>query len=224
MKLLQPVQKVSLIIAIIFCIVACTMSYIKIGLPVLVIVGGSGIIGIFFWYFTYLKNPTDPKIILPLFLLTVAGLQVHLIEEYLTGFGPAMSRLFNIPWSEKRFLMIFAFVGPAIYTLTALGLYKKIPLAGFVAWFIFIGPGVAEFTHFIFPVLQPAIEPMNLGKITEKIKGITINNMPNYYDKATGRYYFPGMYTAILPMIPGMYAIYRLLKNYKLRSTHKLSD
>ena len=27
-----------------------------------------------------------------------------------------------------------------------------------------------------------------------------------------GTYYFAGMYTAILPMIPGIYAIYRLLK------------
>jgi len=42
--------------------------------------------------------------------------------------------------------------------------------------------------------------------------------MPNYYFKATGHYYFSGMYTAILPMIPGIYAIYRLTKEHKLQS------
>src|SRR3546814_7275411 len=72
-----------------------------------------------------------------------------MIEEYLTGFGPAMSRLFDISWTERSFLLVFAFMGPIIYLLTALGLYRRSPLAGFAAWFIFIGPGVAEFNTFI---------------------------------------------------------------------------
>ena len=179
-------------------------------LPPVIIIGGSAIVALLFWYFTYLKNPADPKIILPLFVLTVAALQIHICEEYLTGFGPAMSRLFNIPWTEKGFLMVFALVGPTIYTLTTLGLYYRVPLAGFIAWFIFIGPGVAEFTHFIFPILQPHLEPNNLNNITQIINGTKVANMPNYYYKTTGHYYFAGMYTAILPMIPGIYAIYRL--------------
>jgi len=153
-----------------------------------IIIGGSAIVGFFFWYFTYLKKPTDPKIILPLFVLTVAALQIHIIEEYQTGFGPAMSRLFNIPWTEKSFVMVFALVGPTIYTLTTLGLYYKVPIAGFFAWFIFIGPGVAEFTHFIFPALQPHVQPENLASITQNIKGTEMINMPNYYYKTTGHY------------------------------------
>jgi hypothetical protein len=43
---------------------------------------------------------------LPLFLLTVAVLDVHMAEEYLTSFGPAMSRLFDISWTEQSFLLI----------------------------------------------------------------------------------------------------------------------
>ncbi len=148
MQLWKPGQKISLIIAIAFCIIVPVVGYIKIGLPPVIIIGGSAIVALLFWYFTYLKNPTDPKIILPLFVWTVAALQIHIGEEYLTGFGPAMSRLFNIPWTEKSFLLIFALVGPTIYTLTTLGLYYRIPIAGFIAWFIFIGPGVAEFTHY----------------------------------------------------------------------------
>lgn len=218
MKNLQPIQKASLIAAIVFCIIAPTMGYIKIGMPPVIIIGGSAIIGLIFWYFTYLKNPTDPKIILPLFVLTVAALQIHIVEEYQTGFGPAMSRLFNIPWSEKSFIIIFALVGPTIYTLTTLGLYFRVPMSGFFAWFIFIGPGVAEFTHFIFPLLQPHIDPTNLDSITQTINGTEVTNMPNYYFKTTGHYYFSGMYTAILPMIPGVYAIYRLTREHRLQS------
>jgi len=218
MKNLKPIQKISLVMAVLFCTIAPTVGYIKIGLPPVIIVAGSAIVGFFFWYFTYLKKPTDPKVILPLFVLTVAALQIHIVEEYQTGFGPAMSRLFNIPWTEKSFLMVFALVGPTIYTLTTLGLYYRVPVAGFIAWFIFIGPGVAEFTHFIFPALQPQIEPGNLNNITQHIHGNVVSNMPNYYYKTTGSYYFPGMWTAVLPMIPGIYAIYRLTKNYRLQN------
>src|SRR5438552_18863895 len=90
-------------------------------------------------------------------------------SEYVTGFGPAVCRLFDISWTERSFLMVFAFVGPTLYALTALGLYKRVPLAGFLAWFIFIGPGVAEFTHFIFPVLKPAIQPELAGSISQAV-------------------------------------------------------
>ena len=149
--------------------------------------------------------------ILPLFLLTVAALEVHIGEEYLTGFGPAMSRLFDISWTERSFVLIFAIVGPSLYALTALGLYYRVPLAGFVAWFIFIGPGVAEFTHFIFPLLRPALHPTLTAAITAQVSnGHVVSEMPNYWIGATGRYYFPGLYTAVLPMIPGIYAIVRL--------------
>jgi len=215
MQTLKPNQILSLIVAITFCLVVPITGYIKIGLPPVIIIGSSAAIAFFFWYFTYLKTPTDPKIILPLFILTVAGLQIHITEEYLTGFAPAMSRLFNIPWTEKSFLIIFALAGPTVYTLTTLGLYYKVPIAGFIAWFIFIGPGVAEFTHFIFPIIMPHIKPADLNKITQTINGIEVSNMPNYYYKATGHYYFPGMWTAVLPMIPGMYAIYRLTNKHR---------
>lgn len=218
MKTLTTLQKGSLVAAIAFCIIAPTIGYLKIGWPPVIIVGGSGVIGFVFWYFTYLKKPTDPKIILPIFVLTVAALQIHIVEEYLTGFGPAMSRIFNVPWSEKSFLLVFALVGPTIYTLTTLGLYYRVPMAGFIAWFIFIGPGVAEFTHFIFPLMQPDIDPNNVNNITQIINGTAVADMPNYYLKATGKYYFSGMYTAILPMIPGIYAIYRLTRKNKLAS------
>jgi hypothetical protein len=197
--------------AVLFLIVAMWAGYTAIGPPPVIIVGGSGVVAFVIWRRSYLRRPVDPSVILPLFLLTVAALDIHMAEEYLAGFGPSMSRLFDISWSERSFLLIFAFVGPCLYALTAIGLYDRIPLAGFFAWFIFIGPGVAEFTHFIFPLLRPALDPTMAATITATVSnGRLVADMPNYWIGATGRYYFPGLYTAVLPMIPGIYAIVRL--------------
>jgi len=210
----KPVQVVSILSALSFMAIAMAAGYWEIGWPPVLIVGGSGIVGSLLWWKTYLRRPLDPDVVLPPFLLTVAALEVHMIEEYLAHFGPAMSRLFNISWSERSFLMIFAFIGPAIYSLTALGLFRKVPIAGFFMCFIFVGPGVAEFVHFILPALRPDVDPLLAQNISGTVGsgGRFIAEMPNYYFGATGRYYFPGMYTAILPMIPGIFGITRLLK------------
>jgi hypothetical protein len=193
--------------------VAFVAGYRSIGLPPVVIVGGSGMAGFVMWTRTYLRRPLPPDVILPPFLLTVAALEVHMIEEWKTGFGPAMSRVFDISWSERSFLLVFAFIGPIIYALTALGLYYRVPLAGFVAWFIFIGPGIAEFTHFIFPLIKPAIQPDLVAPLSSTVSnGKFVADMRNYWVKATGVYYFPGMYTAVLPMVPGIIAIRRVIR------------
>jgi hypothetical protein len=209
----RTTQLWSVAAAVAFAAVAMIAGYRYIGVPPVAIVGGASVIGIPLWIRTYLRRPPDPKIVLPPFLLTVAALELHMAEEYLTGFGPAMSRLFDISWTEQSFLMIFAFIGPAIYTLTALGLFYRVPIAGFVAWFIFIGPGVAEFTHFIFPLIEPALHADLREPISQTVSnGGFVADMPNYWIATSGRYYFSGMYTAILPMIPGAWAIIRLLR------------
>src|SRR3954452_19273526 len=115
-----PTRILSLIAAVLFVAVAMVAGYRSIGLPPVMIVGGSGLVALILWSRTYLRRPLEPRVILPVFLLTVAALEVHMIEEYLTGFGPAMSRLFDISWTERSFLMVFAFIGPILYTLTAL--------------------------------------------------------------------------------------------------------
>jgi hypothetical protein len=202
----------SVVAAIAFVAIAAIQGYRTIGIPPVVIVGGSGVAGLVMWIRTYLSNPVEPRVILPPFLLTVAALEVHMIEEWKTGFGPAMSRVFGISWSERSFLLVFAFIGPVLYALTALGLFYRVPLAGFVAWFIFIGPGVAEFTHFIFPFIKPAIRPELASPVSQEIHGRLIEDMRNYWLGTTHVYYFPGLYTAILPMIPGIIAIRRVVR------------
>ena len=210
-------QLLSVIGAVAFIAVAMVAGYRGIGLPPVVIVGGSGVVGFILWVKTYLRKPVAPELILAPFLLTVAALEVHMCEEYLAGFGPAMSRLFDISWTERSFLMVFAFIGPALYALTALGLFYRVPLAGFLACFIFIGPGVAEFTHFVFPLLRPALQPDVPVPLSLVVNGKLIANMRNYWLGTTGVYYFPGLYTAVLPMIPGIWAIRRLLRASRQR-------
>ena len=206
------IQVGSMAMAAIFLLASMLAGYWFIGWPPVVIVGGSGSAAFILWSLTYVRRPLPPEAVLPAFLLTVAALEVHMIEEYLTGFGPAMSRLFNISWTEHSFLMIFSFIGPVLYTLTALGLFKRNPLAGYLMCFIFIGPGVAEFTHFIFPLLKPDVQPTVAASVQAIVgRGQLMQNLPNFWFRVTGHYYFPGMYTAILPMIPGIYGIRKLI-------------
>jgi hypothetical protein len=137
-------------------------------------------------------------------------------EEHSALFGPAMSRLFGIAFPDERFMLIFVFALPTLYYLTAIGLLLRVPLAGFVAWFIFIGPGIAEFTHFIFPLITPALEPANPAPINAVINGVPIEALANHHLAVTGKYYFPGMYTAILPMIPGICAVWWMFRNRRV--------
>jgi hypothetical protein len=207
------VRIASMAIAAVFLIFAMLAGYWYIGWPPVLIVGGSGTAAFVLWSLTYLRRPLPPEVVLPAFLLTVAGLQIHLIEEYLTGFAPAMSRLFNISWSVHSYLMIFVFIGPLLYTLTALGLFRRVPLAGFLMIFVLIGPGVAEFSHFIFPALRPDVQPTVAASVQAVVgRGQFMQNLPNFWVRVTGRYYFPGMYTAILPMIPGIYGLFTLIR------------
>src|SRR6266446_2113284 len=71
----------SVIAAVVFVAVAMTAGYRRIGVPPVVIVGGSSLVALVMWIRTYLRRPLDPEIILPGFLLTVAALEVHMIEE-----------------------------------------------------------------------------------------------------------------------------------------------
>jgi hypothetical protein len=105
------------------------------------------------------------------------------MEEYVMGFAPKMSHLFGIStFTEQTFLISFAFVGIALWILAGIGLLYRNPLANYAAWFMFMIP-VLEITHYIFPLIEGG----------------------TYH-------YFPGMWTAWLPMLPGFYGIYQLRK------------
>lgn len=154
----------------------------QIGLAVVAIVGGAGVLALIAWGLTTYRMPASPGIV-PVYLLTVACLDLHIMEEYLSGFAPRMSRLFHIPsFTVQTFMISFAFIGIIVWILAAIGLLNGNPLANYAAWFMFSIP-VMEFSHYIFPLIEGG---------------------PYHY--------FPGMYTAWLPALPGFYGIYRLWK------------
>ena len=103
-----------------------------------------------------------------------------------------MSQLFDISWTERSFLLVFC-----LRRALSLRLDRDWPLlsdalAGFLAWFIFIGPGVAEFTHFIFPLLKPALDPTLPTAITDSVKRAPGRRDAELLDRQTGRHHFPG--------------------------------
>ena len=212
-------QVANQIVALALMAVFVTTLKFNVGVPPTVIVGASALVGFFCWRATNLRRAVTPLATTVLFLLTTAALHVHMYEEHSALFGPAMSRLFGMAFPDERFMQIFVFALPVLYYLTAIGLLLRVPLAGFVAWFIFIGPGIAEFTHFIFPLITPALEPANPAAIDAVIDSVPIHGMANHHLAVTGRYYFPGMHTAILPMIPGICAVWWMFRNRGLASS-----
>jgi hypothetical protein len=42
---------------------------------------------------------------------------------------------------------------------------------------------------------------------------MTLIGMANHHIDVTGTYYFPGLYTAIIPMIPGICGVWWLIRN-----------
>ncbi len=169
-------------IVIVALVATSAVGAIRIGPIVIVIVCGSGFGGLIAWLLTTFRKPADPARILFLYLLTLAALMVHITEEYLTHFPQAMSEAFSIEFSEAEFVVTFAMVGFVVWIVAAIGIYCRHPLGNYVCWFMFIGMGFGEATHFLFPL------------------------------RVEGPYrYFPGMWTAILPSIPAWIGMYRLV-------------
>src|SRR2546429_261769 len=69
----KRVQVLSVLAAVLFASVAMTAGYRRIGLPPVVIVGGSSVVALVLWIKTYLKRPLDAEVILPGFLRGLAG-------------------------------------------------------------------------------------------------------------------------------------------------------
>jgi hypothetical protein len=45
------------------------------------------------------------------------------------------------------------------------------------------------------------------------VNGVQIDGMANHHLSVTAKYYFPGLYTAVLPMIPGICAVWWMFHN-----------
>ena len=98
--------------------------------------------------------------------------------------------------------------------LTCVGLYYKKEIAGFIA-IMFIITRFAEIALFIFPFVSPALQPNNPENISATVSGTLVSDMPNYFYSAKHVFYFPGMFTVLLAVIPATVAMYKIWKSYK---------
>ncbi|GAB4039680.1 hypothetical protein [Spirosoma jeollabukense] len=206
--------------AILVVVVAtCAVSYgvAAISSALLYIVALPGIFGYGFWYATYLRNPTRPAVVLPPFMLSVAAFHFHLVEEYRGGYPLAISRIFNFAWTDFAFFATVCVLS-GVLLIVCIGLYYQKPLSGFLA-ILFLVTRLAEIALFIFPYVRPALQPDNPNPIAQSIHGMLLSNMPSYYYSATQHYYFPGMYTFLLVLLPAVYTLYRIWAVDK-RETH----
>lgn len=156
----------------------------------LFILGVAAVAGYIGWLLTSFHNPVESKRVVYLYLAAVAVQVVHLGEEYLFGFAPRFSTLFdtNIVWSERSFLSVFVFGFVPLWILAALAMLSSVPvlrdLGNYFAWFYALGAGLINaVAHFVFPVLAGG--------------------------------YYPGLYTAPLHLVMSIVLIYALLKETK---------
>lgn len=146
------------------------------------IIGGAMTVALFAWSTTTLRNtPNYPPQLLTAYLLTGAALMAHIAEEYAFEFASRMAQLGAHGWTQEHFAHSIVFFGPAVWILGAAAIAFRNPLGGYFAWFLFVAMIFAEPVHYVFPLLE---------------------GLP--YD------YFPGMWTALLPMVPAIWGL-RLL-------------
>jgi len=148
------------------------------GLPVVTVIGTGDLLALAFWITTGRFHLAGRRM-LPFHLATMVGLHAHVYEELTRGFAPAIRQTFNIAaLSDATFLRGIVFAVPILYLLAAIGLWFRRPFAEFLSYTLFFGPGFMEWTHYVFPFFR------------------------------SGPYgYFPGMWTAWMPMIPGLIAL-----------------
>lgn len=159
----------------------------RLGGIVAAVIGTALVLGFIVWRLTTYHRPAGIEII-TLYFLVIAGLNIHIQEEVLMDFHGAVLNLVGaeVHTDPRLFQFLVSGVGVSLHILMGIGLLYRNPVANYYACFVFAGPGFIEIVHYFFPLLQG------------------------------GAYgYFPGMYTAWMPMLPGIIALWLLLTRYR---------
>jgi hypothetical protein len=176
-----------IVLIVTFVVTYGTTLYIQAGFAPVGIIVGSMMGGMAGWLKTTANRPADPRVILPPYLLMLSLFLIHVDEEYLFDFRGRIAAVFHSHWSEPDFVLLIALVGPMVWILGGIGLWLRHPLGNFIVWFMLVGMILGEPTHLlVFPFLEG------------------------------GRYhYFPGMWTALFPMVPAVYAVWRIFADHR---------
>ena len=179
--------KLSVALVAAFIPTYATLLYLQAGLMVVGIVCGAMVAGFVVWLRTTVRRPPRPAVVLPAYLLALALFLVHVLEEFVFDFAGRIAAAAHVQWTEAQFVQVIVLLGPAIWIAGTIGIHKRHPLGNYVAWFFFIGMMLGEPAHYlVFPFLEG------------------------------GRYhYFPGMWTALFPMVPAAWGIRRMLSDHR---------
>jgi hypothetical protein len=116
---------------------------------------------------------------------------VHVGEEALTSFNRAIAWITGTPWAERDFTLLFGLLGPIVWFASVLSLWYRQPVGNFVFCFFIVGMILGEPTHLlVFPTVA-------------------------MYRFGVGYGYFPGMYTALFPMIPAILALVTIVQDHR---------
>ena len=172
-------------------VVYAATLYVQAGpLPVGVIMG-SMLGGLMGWRKTTARHPADPYKVVPLYLLLQGLFYVHVGEEVLTHFNRAIASLSGHAWSDPEFDYLITLIGPVIWVLAAYSLWKRQAFGNFILWFMIVGMMLGEPTHLlVFPIVRILQDGVNYT-------------------------YFPGMYTALFPMIPAILALVLIIQDHR---------
>lgn len=187
--------KGTLILTLVFACVMVLVGYLLMGPVPAAIFAVFLFGGVGLWRFTTYGRPVAPDRIIVPYLLTVMLFIIHVLEEYLTGFHTAISDLTGHNVSEQNFLIVAGFIGPLLW-LSGLALfYLRTEIGNYLVAAFFVAMILSELAHFAFPIA--AGEPFG---------------------------YFPGLYTAILPLIPAAVALYRFVEEAKSPAFRRTSN
>jgi hypothetical protein len=165
------------------------------GWPVVAVIASGDLIALL-WWTTRGRFCRAGSRMLPFHLAILACLFFHIHEELTRDFAAAMRVTFHITaFSDATFLNGIVFAVPIMYILAAIGLWFERPFAEFLAYTLFFGPGFMEWTHYVFPLFRPG-----------------------------AYHYFPGMYTAWVPMVPGLIAIGWNFRRLRQDRAQRFSD
>lgn len=169
-----------------FIIVFGVFLHMQAGIVPVFIIIGSAIIGYVIWLSTTARRPAEPSLLLPYYLATLGFLYVHILEEYIFDFAGRVGALFGSGWDNHGFAILLGTTGPFVWTMAAIGIWRRHPVGNFFALFIFVGMIIGEPMHLVwFPVLEG------------------------------GRYhYFPGMWTSLLPMAPAIAGFVAIMRDH----------
>lgn len=173
-------------LAVAFFVVYTLNLYSQAGPQATGIVCGSMVGGFVCWILTTWRRPANPKLIVPVYLVTMALFFIHVLEEYLFHFSDRIAELFGLVWPESEFVMTIMLLGPMIWLGAAVGLIYRNPFANFIAWFLLFGMVLGEPAHLVFPIVEGG-----------------------------AYHYFPGMWTALLPMVTAIFGIVLIVRDHR---------